>query len=110
MNTFVSEIEIAWLAGLLEGEGNFGFNWNAIRSGKSPRIRISMTDEDILQRVADLIGRITGNYPRVRGRSVLTGNKQPAYEVCTYGANANTIMRLIVGYMGQRRRKKIWQT
>lgn len=43
--------EAAWLAGILEGEACFDF---ADSAKKFPRIRISMTDKDVIQRVKSL--------------------------------------------------------
>ena len=41
--------DIIWLAGLLEGEGCFRLN-----DGKYPGIAVGMTDEDVIDRVADM--------------------------------------------------------
>jgi hypothetical protein len=52
--------EIAWVAGLLEGEGTFGMSDRAIC------ISINMIDRDIIERVGALLGgRVYG--PHVRG-------------------------------------------
>lgn len=40
----ISPMEIAWLAGLIEGEGNIGVN------GRSFTIRVKMTDHDVIVR------------------------------------------------------------
>ncbi len=37
----MTDLDIAWLAGLLEGEGSFWFNG-------SPRVKVAMTDQDIM--------------------------------------------------------------
>ena len=53
---------IAWVAGLIEGEGNF----NLRESKLSMRIRVRMTDLDVLQKAYNLfkIGKIYGPYYR----------------------------------------------
>jgi hypothetical protein len=63
----MSETELAWLAGWLEGEGSF-----VVTSGKSPRndkryprirINATSTDLDVLEHVKTLAGgRINGPY------------------------------------------------
>ncbi len=55
----MNEIEIAWLAGLFEGEGHIGF------SGKySVNLSINMTDEDVIEKCFKLasVGRRHGPY------------------------------------------------
>lgn len=55
--------EIAWLAGLLEGEGSFGLDRRSSTkyihstSPPAPYIQLSMVDEDIIKRVADLVDK-----------------------------------------------------
>jgi DNA-binding CsgD family transcriptional regulator len=46
----VTPIDIAWLAGLVEGEGNISIN------GRSFTIRVKMGDHDIVERAAALLG------------------------------------------------------
>lgn len=52
----MTEIETAWLAGLLEGEGYFGTinSWVSGRCYRYPRIGVNMTDRDVIDRVATL--------------------------------------------------------
>lgn len=51
---FMNNEEIAWVAGILEGEGCFDFNDIYLRN--YPRVRLEMKDEDIIRRVHALIG------------------------------------------------------
>ena len=59
----LSETDVAWLAGLLEGEGTFLLdNRSATRYEEStvppsPVLRISMTDQDIIDRVAKMLDK-----------------------------------------------------
>lgn len=46
----VTAMEIAWLAGLLEGEGSVSIN------GRSCTVRVKMTDHDVVARAADILG------------------------------------------------------
>ena len=43
--------DIAWLAGILEGEGHFG----STNSGNSPGIWVGMTDLDIIEKIRSII-------------------------------------------------------
>jgi hypothetical protein len=90
--------DIAWLAGLLEGEGSFGFP--AI--GRSPVIRLQMTDKDVVVRAARLLGvRLqTPNKPRKEGHAV-------SYSICAAGRRAIEWMMTIYVFMGDRRKEKI---
>jgi hypothetical protein len=57
----LSETEIAWFAGLFEGEASFALDTRSIKRYKistsppAPFIKISMTDEDIIQKVSKLV-------------------------------------------------------
>src|ERR1700682_2480172 len=56
--------EIAWCAGLFEGEGNIGVARSAPYQGRfEPRLQIRMTDEDVLVKFRSLMGgRLTGPF------------------------------------------------
>ena len=88
--------DIAWVAGILEGEGCFDYN----RSPKYPRIRLEMTDEDVVRRVSDVIGgRITE--PKRRN------DWAQSYLLTLNGAEAHRAMTAVLPWMGQRRKEKI---
>ena len=90
----MTDIEIAWLAGLLEGEGCFHFS----RTGM---IQVSMTDKDVIERAAVLMG--------VQWRPIkrcIPGNK-PVFIVRVTGPRALNIMTTILPFMGMRRTAKI---
>ena len=59
----LSEIDIAWLAGLLEGEGSFLLDNRSAKRFKvstsppSPFIKIQMTDEDVIKKVATMVNK-----------------------------------------------------
>ncbi len=87
--------EIAWLAGLLEGEGCF------TRNTSSPKIAVRMTDLDTIERVADLMDTKTiSTYVR-------EGNRKTQYETTIYGQRAITIMKVVRPWMGLRRGNRI---
>lgn len=93
-----NRFQIAWLAGLTEGEATFG-----IDRGR-PKIRVRMTDHDVVQRVAELCGTNkvhTVDYFHRRFGS------QVQYEWTCRGRNAIEVMRAILPYMGERRAARI---
>ena len=89
---------IEWLAGLLEGEGCFGFQshrkWN-------PRIDLAMTDEDVVARASSLMkdGKYWTRYSHV-------GHKTQ-YCLRITGPRAIQWMMTLYLLMGHRRRGKI---
>lgn len=97
--------EIRWLAGLLEGEGCFGiyFNKNAKGEKKYPVLRISlgMTDEDVVERAAGLLG--------ARGHRTYQPAKgiKPFFETTVTGSRAAGWMMTLYSLMGRRRRQRI---
>lgn len=90
----MTEIETAWLAGILEGEGCFYFK-------RTPMVKLSMTDEDVVERAAKLVGKQCrkANRPTVSGKSV--------YLLEIHGEKAIRLMESILPYMGGRRSNKI---
>lgn len=90
-----------WLAGILEGEG-----WFTIRHPQGGRSRITvgikMTDADVVQRAACLMG---GNAKaREDSRSAKFNT---CWECTVSGAKAEAVMKAILPFMGARRRAKI---
>lgn len=87
--------DLLWLAGLLEGEGSFDAH-----RGKYPRIRLAMTDRDVVGRAASLMG------------SEFRLALHPAPAKATWhtelsGEKAAEIMREILPFMGTRRSQRI---
>lgn len=97
----MTDLELAWLAGLLEGEAAFCHERYEEKYTRAV-ISIKMTDRDVIERVADLVGgqRIT------LMRAERAGYKDQ-YRVRLRGARAREIMQLILPYMGERRAAKI---
>ena len=81
--------EIAWLAGLLEGEGCF-----AIHKRKYPRIVLKMTCEDIVTRAASLM----------KTTIYRNGNQ---WVTQANGAYAISWMMTLYPFFGKRRREKV---
>lgn len=89
--------DVIWLAGLLEGEGTFDSH-----RGKYPRIRLAMTDRDIVGRAASLMDST------IR-LSLHQAPAKPTWHTELSGEKAAAIMRLILPHMGARRSGKIAQ-
>jgi hypothetical protein len=88
-------IDIAWLAGLIEGEGSF--QWHS-----TPIITLQMTDKDVLERVSLLCGYgITSYTPR--GKSTY----KQVWGLRMAGSRAVAWMMTLYQFMGVRRRAKI---
>ena len=87
--------DLLWLAGLLEGEGTFD-----LHKRKYPRIRLGMTDRDVVGRAADLLGA------NLRVSIPLDGTKTMFHTEIS-GQRAAAILRLLLPLMGARRSGKI---
>lgn len=93
--------ESSYLAGLLEGEGTFTARDQ--RARKQLRVKLEMTDLDVVERAAQIMpaGKIC---KRDRANRM---NCQTVYEVCWTSQKAENVMRRILPYMGERRKAKI---
>jgi hypothetical protein len=90
----VTDIDIAWLAGLVEGEGNISIN------GRSFTIRVKMTDRDVVERAADLLGAKL--YP-IAPRS----GRQALWLAQVKGATAAGWAMTLYPWLGVRRRQQV---
>ena len=104
----LTETDIAWIAGLLEGEGYFGIDnrskdrYEISKTPPAPFIKISMTDEDIIQRLSILLDKsyFSPSRKTVKYKQVYTlhiGEKEKVL----------FILQKILPYMGARRGKRI---
>lgn len=91
----MSRDDLLWLAGLLEGEGTFD-----LHRGKYPRVRVGMSDRDVVGRAATLLGA------RVR-LSLKPAPNSAMWHAEISGTKAVAIMREILPHMGSRRSGKI---
>lgn len=92
----MTDTEIAWLAGWLEGEGYFGYN------NGSPFIRAKSVDYDTLLKVQATAGK--GN---IRVEHTDKEHHKDTWEWAVFGINAVNVMLAIRDYMGERRTSKI---
>ena len=86
--------QVQWAAGLIEGEGYFGFSRN------TPVLKVGMTDKDVLEHLAALTGTKVYGPRQVK-------NYKPIYEVSIAGKRAAGWMMTLYTLMGQRRRERI---
>ena len=104
----LTETDVAWIAGLLEGEGYFGIDnrskdrYEISKTPPSPFIKVSMVDEDIIQRLSKLLDKsyFSPSRKTVTGKQVYTlhiGEKEKVL----------SILQQILPYMGVRRGERI---
>jgi hypothetical protein len=92
--------QVAWAAGLFEGEGYFGGD---PRNGHVyPHTALSSTDLDVLERFTKIIGvgKIRGPYKTIKG-------KKPIYRWQVTGAPAARVARMLFPFLLERRQKQI---
>lgn len=103
----MTKIELAWLAGILEGEGSF-----LMGSPSGPyRIKISlqMTDEDIILRAAKLMG-VSSIHHYVRSNKKTHKVYKPIWGITLGGSKAVLLMNKLYPIMGYRRQQQILRT
>jgi len=90
----VTAIDVAWLAGLVEGEGNLGVN------GRSLTIRIKMADHDVILRAAELLEGKVYPVPVPEGR-------RPQWLTQVKGSIAAGWAMTLYPWLGMRRRQQV---
>lgn len=90
-----------WLCGLMEGEGTFVRGSPA--KPRRPSMAIGMVDEDVIQRVCNLLGT------RMYHIAVKDPRHQPVYRTELVGGSAVAMMRLLRWWMSERRQLQIDQ-
>lgn len=96
------EQEIAWAAGLFEGEGHCGLAPQRNRDLPTARMELSMTDRDVVERFARVIG-----YGTVHVNQRPTRNDKPVYRWSISGERAIEVALLLLPHLGTRRSKRI---
>jgi hypothetical protein len=94
----MNQVDMAWAAGLFEGEGCFFFEPR--RAGQGAKL--AMTDEDIVRRFADIvgIGRIFSYQPK-------RANEKRVYTWAVYSfEHTQAIIAMLWPWLGERRRAK----
>jgi hypothetical protein len=105
--------EIAWAAGLFEGEGSVFVHTGKPGTGKQPRrnysitltVALTTTDHDVILRFREAIGvgRINSE---PRPRRDRPGHHKLAYLWRAYSADAATVLDLFWPYLGERRQEQ----
>src|ERR1700733_8067762 len=90
--------ETAWCAGVLESEGCFH-----LQEGRYPRVRVMMTDRDVLERLRLLV---SGKPLRVIPKRQAHHKQAWQLDICTSQKAAN-LMQLVRPWMGKRRTARI---
>lgn len=94
-----SDTDIAWAAGLIEGEGCF-----TLHSKYHPYFLLDMCDLDVLQKFQSI-------FPEASLRGPYYHKDRPTqkarWRVDAFGPKCITIMTSVLPYMGLRRREKI---
>ncbi len=95
--------DIAWLAGIIEGEGavhDGGFGTSKYRS---PTISIQMADKDVVAHIATLFQRkVYGPYDRINRKQC-----KSIYRASVHGRDAIGVMLTVFPFLGERRRSRI---
>lgn len=87
--------DLAWLAGLLEGEGSF------TDSGSSVMLQVVMTDSDVIERAAAILGVKTRKPWKPKG------DRKIAYGCFVCGVRAIGWMMTLYQFFGERRQRRI---
>jgi hypothetical protein len=95
-----TDIDIAWAAGLFEGEGCFTASRNS--SGRYPAFVccLGMTDEDVVLRFAAVVGCGT-----VREHGDRRSNRKTRFDWSVSGLAAYEVAEMLLPYLGHRRRQ-----
>ena len=99
-----TDIDIAWAAGLFEGEGTL----HLARHGKStvpryPQVSLGMCDLDVVERFMAVVG--VGPI-RKQDRSHLPNHQDCYYWVCENGRDCAAVIDMLIPFFGARRSKR----
>ncbi len=89
----LTQTEIAWLAGIYEGEGSC-----AITDGRAIRVEVVMTDKDVVEQIQFLTGLGSVSSLAPRGE-----NHKPAFRWSIGSINAVEFLTAILPWLGERR-------
>lgn len=92
----VTPVEVAWLAGIYEGEGSC-----AITNGRAIRVEIVMTDKDVMERI-----QFTTGLGSIRTVPRRTEDYKEAYRWSIGSSDAVTFLQTIMPWLGSRRKER----
>lgn len=104
---FATDLEVAWAAGIYEGEGSCVVNGHG---KKSFSVSVSQKDPELLYRLRDLFGGMVKEYPNDRGTNVSKGRPITIYAWRIHGDKARVFLAAIYPYMTARRKAQIDRT
>ncbi len=99
----MTEVELAWMAGIVEGEGCFCLRRGDRRYSpeyRMPILRVGMTDEDVVRRLQDL-------WPAKMYGPYQYGSRKPFWTWEVWGQRLTNLLPLLYPLMGKRRQGKI---
>lgn len=102
-----SETDIAWAAGLFEGEGTIGFYDRVGKTGnnlKQTGLQLEMCDKDVVQRYAAIVGTNVTESTRAQKKNP-NHRKTYAATIWTRSHIYKTLI-LFYPYLGKRRKEK----
>jgi hypothetical protein len=99
----MSDFELGWVVGLLEGEGCFSIDRPANRPNVYVRVEVQTADRDVLERLAEYTG-LAGVYGPYKTRSK---KHAPMFGWHVTGKIAVELMELVRNHMGGRRQRRI---
>lgn len=99
-----SDLDIAWAAGVYEGEGS------CVRSGKGKNsfcVSVAQKDPELLYRLRDLFGGSVKEYPNNRGTKFTNGKSFTVFAWRVSGNYARLFLAVIYSYLTTRRKAQI---
>lgn len=97
----MTEAELMWMVGLLEGEGCFDTHAPNRQKNPAARIQCKMTDFDVIERLASIGGG------KVYGPYQANPRWKPQLHWVIRGQEAAELMRVLQPHMGKRRAARI---
>jgi hypothetical protein len=98
----LTDYELGWLVGILEGEGYFGYTG-------TQRVKVKMCDKDSILRLNALYTKIFGVEFHISQECPQKDYHNETYGIYLHGTNARYIMKSIVRHMSYRRRQQIYR-
>jgi hypothetical protein len=103
----VDHADIAWAAGVFEGEGTVVVQWSTRSPRQYVQLVVAMTDEDVVREFARVVGVGSVNGPRANGKL----GRKPIWKWSAAGTKAEAVLALpgFADRLGARRSERIAQ-
>ena len=108
-----TEVELAWLAGIWEGEGCWGYKKGRTRTYSNGKVytetpylkmQIQMTDKDVMERVSEIMDGRKITYTDTPAHRA--AGQKPSYVLSCQGEAAVKWTELMKPFLGNRRKEK----